>query len=105
MHADHRAHVDQLGEERVVERALEKRHAGGSSRTRLVPDDPLDGLHVTEPPEQKAFFYVDELLAHVIGVPPMSWVVVYRLEYRHEIGMSDVRLTEIPFQTGSRHRQ
>ena len=47
-----------------------KRDARGAARAGLVADDALDGLHVTEPPELEALLDVEELLAHLVGVPP-----------------------------------
>src|SRR5881396_3101628 len=64
--ADHRAHVDQLGEEAVLQRAPQEAHAARSSRSRLVANDALDGLQVPEAPELKPFFDIDELLGHLI---------------------------------------
>src|SRR5512135_2644831 len=53
--ADDRAHVDQLGEELMVQRALEKAYAGRAARPRLVADGPFDGLEMPETPELERF--------------------------------------------------
>src|SRR5437870_1309789 len=65
--ADQRAHVDQLGKERLLQRAPQVRDARRAARAGLVPDDPLDRLHVPEAPQLEAFLDVDQLLAHVVG--------------------------------------
>ena len=64
--ADRRPHVDQLREERRVERLPQERDARGAARAGLVADDPFDGLHVSVAPELERFLDVDQLLAYVV---------------------------------------
>src|SRR5215212_4457534 len=67
--ADVRSYVEQLREELELEGLLEERDAGRSSGAALEPDDALDGLEVSEPPQLEAALDVDELLAHLVGGP------------------------------------
>src|SRR5215472_2760709 len=103
--ADHRAHVDQLGEERMLERPAQERHARRPSGPRLVADDALDGLQVAEAPELEALLDVDQLLAHVVLVPPGLRVVVDDLEHRDQLAVARVWLGEIALDAIGRHRQ
>src|SRR5215831_9470288 len=103
--ADRRAHVDQLGEEHLLERAAQERHARGATGSRLVTDDALDGLEVAEAPELEALFDVHQLLAHVVGVPPAPRIVVDRLEHGNELGIAPVGLREVALDRFARHRQ
>src|SRR6185437_10997437 len=70
LRTDHRAHVDQLGKERMLERATQESDAGRSAGSRLVADDALDGFHVPEAPQLEAFLDIDQLFAHVVRIPP-----------------------------------
>src|SRR4051812_43112711 len=47
---DDRAHVDELGEERLLERAPQVRDTRRPAGAGLVADDALDRLHVAEAP-------------------------------------------------------
>src|SRR5258708_14974910 len=99
------AHVDQLGEARIVERSLEERHAGRCARARLVADDPFDRLQMTEAPELEALLDIDQLLAHVVRIPPLLRIAVDRLEHGDEIGVARVALRKIAIEARARNRQ
>src|SRR4051812_5651794 len=83
--ADDRPHVDQFRKKRAIERALQIIHAGAAAGARLVADDAFDGLHVAKTPELKALLDVDELLAHVVGVPPLLRIFVDRLQNGNQV--------------------
>src|ERR671939_540480 len=82
-----RAHVDELREERHLERLAQERHAVGAARAALVADHALDRLHVPEAPELKVLFHVDQLLAHIVRIPVLDRVVVDGFENRRHAGM------------------
>src|SRR5215831_3108218 len=89
----------------MLERAAQERHSRRPSGARLVADDALDGLKVAKAPELEALFDVDELLAHVVLVPPALRVVVDDLEDRDQLAVARVRLGEIALDAIRRHRQ
>src|SRR5439155_17288310 len=67
--SDDRAHVDELRKERVLERALEKGHAAGPACPCFLADDALDRFEMAEAPKLKALVDIDQLFAHLVGVP------------------------------------
>src|SRR5690349_2649583 len=96
--ADLRPDVDQLRKERELERLLEKRDTRRPARAALEPDDPLDRLHVAEPPKLEALLDVDELLAEVVLRPVLLRVLVDALEHRRELGRALVRLRDVAIE-------
>src|SRR3954463_8708977 len=80
--ADLGADVEQLREEGEVQGGAEEADPGGAARAALVADDALHGLHVTEAPELEGLLDVDELLAHLVGLPVALRGLVDRLEHR-----------------------
>src|SRR3954451_24973323 len=81
------ADIDKFGEQRDLERFAQERDAVGAAGAALEADHALDGLDVTEAPELEVLFDVDQLLAHVVGVPVRLRVVVDSLEHGGDRGM------------------
>src|SRR5258708_12250638 len=70
-----------------------------------MTDDPLHRLQVAEAPELEAFLDIDQLLAHVVRIPPLLRIDVDRLEHGNELGVARVGLGEIAIEAGARNRQ
>src|SRR5690606_29683769 len=96
--ADLRADVEELGEERQFEGALEERDARRAAGAALEADRPLNGPHVPETPELELVLDVDELLAHLIGVPVLVGGFVDLLEDRNQPFVALVGLGPVPRQ-------
>src|SRR5690348_4001400 len=69
-------HVPEIGEEQRVDELLQVIDAGSAPRAALPADDPLDDLDVAEAPERELFVDVDQLLAHLVGVPVVGGFLV-----------------------------
>src|SRR5271170_5960910 len=70
------ADIPQLRVESEVQRFLEVIHARGAARARFGADNPLHGLHVTETPEMKAVFKIDELFCKFVKIPVRFGVAI-----------------------------
>src|SRR5579862_8359546 len=91
-HADFCADVDQLREERQAERLPQELHARRAAGALLVADDALHGLHMPKAPQLEILLHVHELLAHLVGVPPLSSALVDLLEHGSDTRMPLVGL-------------
>src|SRR5437667_724315 len=60
---------------------------------------------MAEAPELETFLDVEELFAHVVGVPPVQRIVVDRLEDGHQLGIAPIGLRKIAIDTRMRHGQ
>src|SRR5262249_62087060 len=64
----------------------------------LPADDPLHHLHVAEPPERELLVDVDQLLAHLVGVPIPRGLLVDLADHRPNARVPLVRLGHIAIQ-------
>src|SRR5580704_2617180 len=52
---------------------------------------------MTKTPELEIFFYVHQLLAHLICLPVLLGITIYLPKYLHQRFISDVWLRPVPF--------
>jgi hypothetical protein len=77
--------------------------AGRSAGATLEADDALDGLEVAEPPQLEALLDIDELLAHLVGVPVLVRCGVDAPQQLSHARMGGVRLRDVAPEHVGRH--
>src|SRR3990167_5418867 len=98
------AHVEQLREEGQLQGLLEETHARAATGAAPETDDAFDRLHVPEPPQLEALFYIQQLLAQGVGLPVRVDVFVDGLENRNQPVVARMRNGPVALHAISRDR-